>query len=298
MRVRLRGAMVLDDHDRWSLFRSTNDLFVATEYAFGEKPIVDRVHYVGAEDELGWYGEFSDDVVVSKRDLRDERFHLRVKIYDLKGVPSEIKTEMGKLATTPAGAFPLLAPYSGDVGREADRLVSVVNDIERHGPILDRRLTLEMAEPETGRRLLQPGYYVCTKNGVRNRDLSLDDDLRMVEGVDGSAVEYTDASYAVVQIDKNVANRRRMEIDRRVAALIAQLNGKGRSSETDLHHLRETLEAYTVLSRLERVRELQSRSDLTAAEESLLAELGDRNELQRYLELARAGRPVAEETVR
>ena len=69
--VRFRGAMLRTDRDPFP--RGENDLLVVTSFAFGDEPPVDRLHYVGSDDALGWHGDFFHDTVLSLRDLtKDE----------------------------------------------------------------------------------------------------------------------------------------------------------------------------------------------------------------------------------
>lgn len=275
--------MLIESQEKWPWIRGRNDLLITTNYAFGDDPIVDRLHYVGENDKLGWYGDFFDDVIVTMRDLQNRRLRLNLKLYDVDGLSDEAKQSINALATTAAVTFPQLSPLSGHIDLATKTLTNTIDHFDKHDEIIDQTITLEMEEPNTGHRLLQPGYFVCTREDIDGRDLSLNHDLRLVEGVDENTQEYQDASYAVLQIDKKFEERKKREIDQKVAKLIAQLQGKGRSEETDLHYLRETLDGYTRFQQLNRIQELESQSIRTPAEQTLLKELRAEETLQPYL---------------
>lgn len=225
------------------------------------------------------FDDFFHDVVLSTRDFTDERLTIRIQVYDLDGVDEALVESVTGVASGAAVLFPQLAAYAGLVGLAAGPLVELVNNVDDHDPIVDERVTLEVAEPETRRKLLQPGYYVCFKNDVEG-DLVLEDDLR-VTAADGD--EYDDASYAILQVSREYLGLREWEIDQKVAKLVAELDGKGQSGEGALHFLRQTLDVYTRFRQLQRATELRAKETLTDDEEQLLAELRDDPVLRDYL---------------
>ncbi len=274
LRVRLNGVMIRERRDRFRPpGRRDNDLIVKTRYRFGNEPPVERLHYLKKEQALGWHGDFFDDVVLSIPDLQHDRLHLRVQVYDLDGVSTDLVDTIEKFSESAAVLFPQLATYAGIATLGADQLVNLVNNIDQHDEILDEKVTFEINEPRTRHKLLQPGYFVCFRDEPVDGHLELRDDCRVLQNGD----EYTDASYAVLEFEKDHDDDSKREIDQRVAKLVAELNGKRRSSEPALHFLRETLGVYSQYKKLERLRELerkrQPRKRLTRREKELRAEL-------------------------
>ena len=272
LRVRLSGVMVQERRDRFKPpGRWHNDLIVKTRYRFKNEPPVDRLHYIEKEQRLGWRGDFFDDVIVSLPDLQNDRLHLRVQVYDVDGVNTDLVDTIQKFSESSAVLFPQLATYANIARLGSKPLVDLVNNIDQHDEILDDELWLEITQPQTRHKLLQPGYFVCFRDESVSGDLTLDDDLRVLQ--DGDA--YTDGSYAVLELDKNHELQPKREIDQRVAKIVAELAGKGRSSESALHFLRETLEAYSKYEKLERLRELDGEPHPSARCNARAEELRD-----------------------
>jgi hypothetical protein len=276
MTVRLRGVMVAKNRD--GVLRGANDLVVVTKTQFGNEPPVQRLHYLERDVEPGWEDDFFHDVVLSTRDLVDERLTLRIQVYDADGVKQSLAKSIGDLASKTAVTFPVLVPYAGLVGLGAQVLLDLVDNIDDHDRIIDDRLTLEMADPGTGHKLLQPGYFVCFAQEASG-EYELGGDLRVATS-DGSRYE---RDYAVLEVAREYHDHRELERNHKAAKLVSELNGKGQSTTAPLEFLEETLDTYTKFRKLQRVKELQSKDELTDAERNLLEDLRSDEELAPYL---------------
>jgi hypothetical protein len=276
--VRLRGVFVGEDLD-WGP-RGGNDLMVVTKFQVEDEPPVERLLFLERGTELGWHDDFFNDVVLTTGDFTGGRLTLRVQVYDVDGIEQGLTDSVQQLSEQAAVLFPQQALYAGLATFAAETLVKLVNTIDDHDEILDDRVTLEVAEPGTGHKLLQPGYFVCSGTPV-DADRRLGGESPRLRAPDGAAHE--DGSYAVLEVQRTQLGDRRFEIDQKAAKLLAELHGKGQSGRPSISFLRETLDAYTSFRRLERARELQSRDDLTEDERRLLEELRSDEELAPYL---------------
>jgi hypothetical protein len=276
--VRLRGAMIGEDLD-WGPFGG-NDLLIVTKFQIGDEPPVERLLFMESDTEPGWHDDFFNDVVLSTGDFTGERLTLRLQVYDVDHVDRGFVESVRRLSERAAILFPQQALYAGLIDFAAGSLVELVNNVDDHDQILDERVTLEVAEPETGHKLLQPGYFVCTREPVES-DLRQGGESVRLRDAEGAA--YDGGSYAVLEIQRAALGDRRFEIDQKAAKLLAELHGKGQSGTPSVSFLRDTLDAYTRFRKLERARELQSRDDLTDDERRLLEELRSNEALRPYL---------------
>ena len=183
------------------------------------------------------------------------------------------------MASSAAVAFPAIAIYAGAVGFAAPILLKLLDHLNDHDCIIDRKIQLELAQEATGHKLLQPGYYVCFRNPV-DEGLFLDKDLRIVKGDDK---EFRGCSYSVLEIEREYKEPKGWEIDKKVAKLLEEIGGKGKSGETPLHFLRETLEGYTKFKKLKRAIELHDEGDLKGPKKKLYDDLLADEELKKFL---------------
>lgn len=275
--VRVRGVMVREDEDWW--FRKDNDIAIATHFQFSNEPPVQRLHFLQNESDLGWKEGFFRDVVFSVRDFKGELLNLRLQVYDLDGVSKEFISGVESVSKAAAVAFPVLAPYAGLVGLAGPALLRLVDHLDDHDEILSERLKLEVEHQNYGHKLLQPGYFVCFKKPVEE-GFKLNSDLRVV---DSNGKPYEEASYAVIEVDRDHVVDFKWEVDQKMAKLISELDGKGQSGKPAVTFLEDTLESYTVMRRLQRIRELQAKETRSNAEEKLLDELLADERLGDYL---------------
>lgn len=275
--VQFRGAMVRSRED--SLLRGRNDLLILTKFQFGNEPPVDRLHYLGSDDPVGWYGDFFRDTILSVRDLTKRELTLRLQVYDVDGIDGDLVDAVRSISTEAAALFPQLLPHAGLVGLSVGPVIELIDNVDDHDAILDDRIKLVVEEPETRHNLLQPGYVVCVDGEVPD-GATLDGDLR-VRSADGT--ELADRNYAVLEVAREFVGRREWELDQKAAKLVAELNGKGQSGKASLDFLKDTLDAYGDYQRLGRAAELRSKESLTDAERQLLDDLRADPDLRPYL---------------
>ncbi|OQY35730.1 MAG: hypothetical protein B6I38_01360 [Anaerolineaceae bacterium 4572_5.1] len=275
--VRIRGVMIKEDQD--AAFFGDNDVIITTTFQFGSEPPVQRLHFMENEVPLGWVGDFFNDVILSTRDFKDKTLTLRVQVYDLDRVPSDLVEGVRAAASSSVVAFPHLATYAGAVAFTVPALLKLVDHLDNHDCILDERFKLEVAEPQTGHKLLQPGYYVGFKNPVSS-GYALSQDLKVVTE---QGEEFGDLSYAVLEVSRDYYAHHDWDIDQKVAKLVSELNGKGQSGKAALEFLRETLGGYAKMKKLQRTLALSNQEDRTEAEQELLDELLSDAELTPFL---------------
>lgn len=181
---------------------------------------------------LGWQGDFFDDTILAVSDLRPKwrKLTIRVQVYDLDQIPTDLFKGVGALAASAASsialAFPTLAPFAVAGAAVIGPLIHLIGNLDKHDEIIDQRVALEMSNPSYGDMLLQPGYYVCFAKPMDNsRELQIDHTLRVLDGVN----EFTECSYAVLELEPFFTSDRVREIDQNAARLIAELDGKDAS---------------------------------------------------------------------
>jgi len=289
MTVRVRGVMILEKYD-W-LPWDKNDVAIVTTSQFGNEPPVQRLHFLQKDVEKGWQGDFFNDVVLTIRDFNVEKNMLiiRIQVYDMDGIDPGLIEAVSNMSKSVAVTFPHLAPYAASVSFGSSALLKLVENINNHDQIIDERLTLEVMEPEKGHKLLQPGYFVCFNKSV-GEGLSLNSNLTVLNP---DQTVFEDASYAVLEVEREYHGQPLLEIDQKAAKLIAELNGKGQSGKAALDFLRDTIDYYNKYKKLERIRDLKSKEELSKdkssgvtfsdEEDKLLKELAVDTELAPFL---------------
>lgn len=281
--VRLRGVMTGKDYDL--AFAGGNDLMIVTKFRIGNAPPVERLLFMQSDTDLGWHDDFFNDVIYSTRDFTGERLTLRLQVYDVDNIDEGLVKSVSSVAQQAAGLaaaanFPLLAQFAAaSVDFAVGPLVDLVNNLDDHDPILDNRITLEIAEPGTGHKLLQPGYVVYSKNSI-DTGYRLGSNLRLR---DSNGDEYEQGSYAVLELMREELADRQYEINQKAAKLIAELEGKGQSGQAAVTFLQDTLDVYSKFRKLERAHELQSKEELTDDEKKRLKDLKSNEALKPYL---------------
>jgi hypothetical protein len=267
--IRLRGVNVAEDYE--SVLRGKNDIIVVTKTWFGNEPPVSRVHKFESIDP-GWYDAFVYNVMLSLRDLRDEILTVRVQVYEIDGVPSWVLEEFNTLEQAMELVLPDIGPLSDTYAEVGKELLELVDALDQHKQVLDDQISLQLAEPDTGRDVLQPGYFVCFDEPPANEEYELKGGTRVFTS-DGDPY---DGNYAVLEFAKDRFEKREQERSQKAAKLMAEVNGKGQSeSKAAVDFLRDTMRAYTDHRKVERAENLseKSKSDRTAAEQQLLEDL-------------------------
>ena len=281
MTVSLRGVMLHKppmDRD------GKNDLIIVTTNQFGDNAPVTRLHFMKDNVPLGWQGAFFDNVVLAVRDLRPEtrRLTLRFQVYDLDRVPTALFKAVGAFAVSSAlAAFPYLAPFAGAAATAIGPLTDLIGNLDKHDEIIDQRVALEISDPEHGDMLLQPGYFVCFSQPVDDaRMLHINHQLRVLDSVN----EFTECSYAVLEIEPAFTIDHTRELDQRAARLIAELDGKD-PGVSAIECLRSAVDAADKFHRIERAQQLMARDpgELTESDRILWEELRSDPDLAPYL---------------
>jgi hypothetical protein len=281
MTVSLRGVMFQPppmDRD------GKNDPIIVTTNQFGASAPMSRLHFMKNDVPLGWQGAFFDDTILAVSDLRPEwrKLTLRVQVYDLDRIPTDLFQAVGVLAATSVSlAFPALAPFAGVGAAAIGPLTKLIDNLDKHDEIIDQRVALEISGPEQGDMLLQPGYYVCFAQAVNDsRALYINHQLRVLDGIS----EFTACSYAVLELEPAFTSDRVREIDQNAARLIAELDGKDTSGSA-IEFLRSAVGTADKFRRLERAQGLIAKNPamLTESDRMLLAELRNDPELAPFL---------------
>lgn len=281
MTVSLRGVMFQPppmDKD------GKNDPIIVTTNQFGASAPMPRLHFMKNDVPLGWQGAFFDDTILAVSDLRPEwrKLTLRVQVYDLDRIPTDLFKAVGALAVTSVAlAFPTLAPFAGAGAAVIGPLTNLIGNLDKHDEIIDQRVALEISDPEQEDMLLQPGYYVCFAQAVDDsRALHINHQLRVLDGIN----EFTKGSYAVLELEPFFTTDRVREIDQNAARLIAELDGKDTSGSA-IEFLRSAVGAADKFRRLERAQQLAAMDPATMTESDriLLAQLTSDPELAPFL---------------
>lgn len=282
--VRIRGVMICEDLDRdWLKFKNDNDLIIVTTSQFDTEPPVQRLHFMKNNVPLGWQDNFFNDTVLAIKAFNEEkrRLTLRIQVYDVDKIETGYVDAVVNSANSVATAFPNLAEYAAAVSFAVPALTKLMENINNHDQILDERLILELSEANRGRKLLQPGYFVCF-NTPQKDGLFLEHTLKVCHKKNGTNNEFKDCSYAVVGIERDMKESREWEIDQKTSKLIAQLQGKGESGKASIEFLRETLDGYDKFKQLQRAKELQSKKEKTTDEIKFLETLAKDEDLKSF----------------
>lgn len=274
--VEIMGVMVNAHKDT---FKKTNDLYVGSSYIYRNgEPQVRKVHYLRAGVEAGkWQGDFDDNVIISKREFKDNDLKLIIKIYDVDEYFSgKFYTSLDEISRI-LFAFPSLLPYAAPTEITASllpRVLRVVDKIERHDKILRQEIRFHVCEPNNWLPMLQPGNFVCFQQETDGTQFYLREDFHIVDE-EGDEVKSLD--YAVLRIDRKVVdNYTNIEVSQKMAKLASELHGKGESGRGPLDFLHETLDTYNRFKNFERYTQLkkQDRSGtLNSVEKQLMSEL-------------------------
>jgi hypothetical protein len=278
--MRVRGVMLARSYE--VLDFSNADLIVTTVHNFGTEPFVTRLHFLENEVETGFHGDFFEDTIVAIRDFKvsaRRRMTLRLKVYEMDQIHSEIVKSVLQAAGSLGVTFPVLAPYTSLAAEGGKTLLQLLETMHRSDRVIDERLMLEVSPASSGHRLLQPGYYVCFGEPVeQDLPLHLSNTLRVMAGEPGSprAVPFAECSYAVIEIQREFNSGREWLIDQKVSKLVTGLDHNDNSGRAPLEFLRETMDLYDRFRNLERARELAEKrasGALSASERGLLDEL-------------------------
>ena len=292
-RVAVEGVWVRDDVD--GMFKGDNDIIVATKFRAGNRPPIDKVHFLESNvPEKRWIPVPFHPEVFATRDFDATMadFALEVRVYDEDGLDegdlSSLTSAMTGATTAAAVAFPALAPYAAFASGAGGALARLVDTLDEHDKLVQGRILLGINKPaSSGYDLFQPGFLVCFARDVDASNLVLGENRQVhTKNGHGAPQRYEHLSYIVLRITRDGPSSVDMLTTQKMATLVAELElgRKGKSTQA-LKELAATFETYTAMKRLERYRELASRADLTREERELLDELGRDPSVRPYLGL-------------
>lgn len=276
--ITIDGAWVFPDED--GLFGGDNDLVITSRHQFGERPIVDKLHYYQQEVPAPtWVGALFHPLVFASADFRADELEtitLEVAVYDEDALSDEVarslQDAMASGTQAAAIAFPVLAPFAGLATQVLSGVMRLIDQLDDHDRIVEGRIQLSASGPPgQGRDLLQPGFLVCFAEEVEGDGLLLDQRRRVCQRAGEGLVERRELSYLVLRVGRTAPRTPDMIVDQRAATLLGELQrGKGDPAAQSLRFVRETLDAYTAMHKLGRFRELAGRTTALSADETRL----------------------------
>lgn len=296
--IKLRGVMV--ERCKNGLMekitgKKTNDLIVVSKYQFGKEPVIERLHFFEKKAELGWRGNFFDDIVFSTDGLKALSIKLQIQVYDIDKQDNDVKQSLLSLGNSVSSVLPILgivakgtAPAAFAAFQAANMVINLIDELNPNDKLIDQTLVLQSAQPETAHSLLQPGYFVCFSRNV-DEELYLNSELRVVKS-DG-VTEYRDCDYAVLEVSRSFELNREQQLDQKAAKLMSELNGRGNSGKAGLDFLRETINGYDMYKTMGKIQQLTSREKTLASEKKELPP--EQKQLLNHLKDKLRGDPVA-----
>jgi hypothetical protein len=293
-RVIVEGVWVRDDVD--GMFKGENDIIVATKFRVGNRPPLDKVHFLESNvPEKRWIPVPFHPEVFATRDFDPAMtdFALEVRVYDEDGLDDDdlaaLTSAMSGSTMAAAVAFPALAPYAAFASGAGAALARLVDTLDEHDKLVHGRILLGVNKPaSSGYDLFQPGFLICFARDVDASNLLLGQNRQVhtKSSGHGAPQRYEHLSYIVLRITRDGPSSPDMVTNQKMATLIAELElgRKGKSTQA-LEELASTFEAYTAMKRIERYKQLVSKTDLTREERELLEELGKDPSIRPYLGL-------------
>jgi hypothetical protein len=299
--VTIRGAMIVESEDpkirrdgpylEVHPFSSgkSNDLLIISSHQFGTDPKVDKIHFMEKSAQIGYIDDFRNRRILAIRDFKDlaESLTLVIKIYDIDKINTEFIDMAKELANSAIAAIPALYQYSIPLKLATgtiDSIAKLADNLNPHDKIINERIDFEAAEASTIHPLLQQGYYIVFRNPVTKKDaqyLKLVGDQPKV--LTPEEKEFKGCSYAIIEVHKNFMLSAEEEIDEKAAKLASELSGKGQSGRAALEFLRDTMKTYNNFRKLERVKELKGKKELSASEEGRLKSLMEDPEIKEFV---------------
>lgn len=237
-----------------------NDLLIATTFQTGKQPEVQRLHKFLPKQEIGWVGSFFKSVVYSSEDFTNAKITLRPQVYDIddhKDIVENVSS-LSTIAESVSGFFPVISPYVALATTAAKALSSLIHKLDKNEKIIDPKgepLSLHVTDEYTGFNLLQTGHWIYF-NKPQSNGLKITKTMKILNKEEKN---FKDCSYAIYSIMNEHVNEPDWEINQKVATLLSELEGKGRSGEVSIKFLRETLGGYTNYNKLNRVLDLEKK---------------------------------------
>jgi len=294
--IDMRGAFINKSYDDNEGLRSrfkqkgTNDLLIVTSFQTGTSPTVQRVHFLRQEQKINEFvGDFFKTMVCSFSDFQDNHITLQTQVYDIDNYDkiNDIVSAASSMAGNAVGTFPVIGPYIAAGKAVASSMLELINQLNKHDPIIDSNLRLVITEEENaGYQILQTGHWVCFSEPQQQEggNLRLDPHLRIVRKDTTTGGEpFRDSSYAIYSVRAEGAQEPGWEIDQKIAKLLSELDGKGNSGRAAVDFLRDTMEGYTKFKKITRYQELLKKDKLTEEEKKVFEKLRNDESIKEFI---------------
>lgn len=250
-----------------------NDLLIATTFQTGKQPEVQRLHKFLPKQEIGWVGSFFRSVVYSSGDFKNAKITLRPQVYDIDDHKDIIEnvSSLSTIAESVSGFFPVISPYMALATTAAKALSSLIHKLDKNEKIIDPKgepLSLNVTDEYTGFNLLQTGHWIYF-NKPQSKGLKITPTMKILKDNEN----FQDCSYAIYSIMNEQVNEPDWENNQKIATLLSELEGKGRSGEVSIKFLRETMKGYTNYNKLNRILDLEKRKKHAEPIQAKLEEL-------------------------
>ena len=236
--------------------KGSNDLMVVSTFTFDKEPEIDRLHYFRNNTKEREFNTFFNELVLAKQDFTSEKFKFKLKVYDVDHISTEVMDSISAVAESSAAIFPKLAPVAFGMETIGDSLVKVINSVNKHDSILDSELILRRSDEKSGDYLLQEGFFICIGKELTDdelKEICLYNDLVLRN--DKNEV-FTKSSYGIVEVKNQYQVDKTWQIEQKVAKLMSEIGGQGRSGEAPIHFLKDTLDGYANFKKIKRGNEI------------------------------------------
>ena len=277
MTIYLHGVFIATSKDPSGTLKNrpgnVNDLFIATNHKTGNTPKVHRIHYFKEKQPINkWYSNFFDSVIYSTIDFKNDIFVLNIQIYDIDSYDKykETLSAISENGNSIGVTFPSLSPFTAFALPVAKGILNLVDTLDEHDSIIDDSLRLEISEPNIGATLLQTGNFIYF-NEPQSEGLKFDSTKKVV---DANGDDFTHCDYLVISIrNKEIQEINEWENNQKASKLMAELQGKGSSGKAAVDFVKDTLDGYTNFNKLKRIRELETKQNLTPEEKVTIIQI-------------------------
>jgi hypothetical protein len=269
-----------------SIFRGDNDILISTKSAFGEQPLVDRIHYyeegVPKGEPIG--NILSNTVFVTDDYNGEDKLWLELDVTEVDTDSGERKAAVAAfstLASTAGAIFPVALPYAFAATALVNVFEKLLSALERDTPVIRAPFALYSGELSLGKAPLQKGTYVCFETPQFSTGFRLEENGLVVVGEEISPTR--EFSYAVFDIVPKKQVSPAFVISQKMATLLTQMKKGGSSPTLTIEFLTDTLTQYSNFKKLTRYVELKGKSSLTDEEKSLMAGIANIDILKPFL---------------
>ena len=280
--VTIDAVVVSEDLDGY--FSGDNDLMVLTRSALGDRPRVERVHFFEEEVRKGrpLRNLFANTAHVTEDYNGTDRLWLELIVLEIDSDRGERYAAMQSfqtLAATAGAVFPALLPYAFGAAALAGLVDRLIDTLKEDAQVVRAPVSFHGGTSRPGRIPLQEGTFVVFPRPTSSEGLQLAPNGLLEEN--GAPAE---RSYMVFNVFREIEVSHDHLTNQQIATLLTQMrDGNDNSARGTLDFLRETMEAYGDLQRLERYRSLARKIDLTDAERDMLEAIREDPQLAPYV---------------